>query len=85
MERSTALRLLPAAHARAIELAARGVESPELAARLGVDISAVGPLLQVARAKLAALEALEEAAGSDNEHVSDILSPHSQGREDPNR
>jgi hypothetical protein len=83
MERSTALRLLPATHARALELAARGVESPELAARLGVDMSAVGPLLQVARAKLAALEALEEAAGSDNEHAPDILCPHSQGREDP--
>jgi DNA-directed RNA polymerase specialized sigma24 family protein len=60
MRRSTALGLLPSAHARALDLAERGLDTEELADRLDLDPSAVGPLLRVARAKLAALEALDE-------------------------
>ena len=62
MRRSTALTLLPAAHASALDLAEQGLETEELADRLHLDPSAVGPLLRVARAKLAALEALPEPA-----------------------
>ena len=61
MRRSTALRLLPPAHARILALAEQGFDTDELAGHLGLDSTAVGPLLEVARAKLAALEALERA------------------------
>jgi len=60
MRRSTALGLLSAAHARVLDLADQGLDTEELAKGLEVDPSAVGPLLRVARAKLAALEALPE-------------------------
>ena len=60
MERSSALRLLPLVHARALELSDEGVESAELARILDLEPSAIGPLLRIARTKLAALEALEE-------------------------
>jgi DNA-directed RNA polymerase specialized sigma24 family protein len=65
MRRSTALRLLPSAHARILELADAGFESAQLAPLLGVDPSAVGPLLRIARSKLAALEALDEPPATD--------------------
>jgi hypothetical protein len=57
-------RLLSPLHAEALELAARGVEPSELARILDVDASAVGPLLRIARAKLATLERLD-GLGSD--------------------
>jgi len=60
MRRSTALGLLPAAHTRILALADEGLDAGELAERLNLDASAIGPLLRVARAKLAALEALDE-------------------------
>jgi hypothetical protein len=60
MRRSTALGLLPATHARILDLADRGLTGHELAVHLGLDPSAVAPLLRVARAKLVALEALAE-------------------------
>ena len=60
MRRSTALGLLSSAHARALDLSEQGLDSEELADRLHLDPSAVGPLLRVAREKLAALEALDE-------------------------
>ena len=62
MQRSSAMRLLAPAHAQILELADQGLETPDLAQQLGIDPSAVGPLLRIARSKLAALQALEDAA-----------------------
>lgn len=60
------MRLLPVEHARALDLAEHDLDARELAERLGIDQSAVGPLLRVARSKLAALLALDEPPdGSD--------------------
>jgi DNA-directed RNA polymerase specialized sigma24 family protein len=41
-------------------LSDQGLDATELARRLGLDESAIDPLLRVARSKLAALEALDE-------------------------
>jgi DNA-directed RNA polymerase specialized sigma24 family protein len=60
MRRSTAMGLLPVAHARVLDLAEQALDPLEMADRLGVVPSAVGPLLRVARSKLAALLALDE-------------------------
>jgi len=60
MRRSTAMGLLPVAHARILSLAEQDLDPLEMADRLGVEPSAVGPLLRVARSKLAALLALDE-------------------------
>jgi DNA-directed RNA polymerase specialized sigma24 family protein len=60
VQRSTALALLPVVYARILALAGQGLHPSELADRLGVDPSAVGPLLRIARAKFAALSALDE-------------------------
>jgi transposase-like protein len=60
MNRSSALRLLPTAYARVLVLADQGLAPVDLARRLGIDASAVGPLLRIARTKLAALQALPE-------------------------
>lgn len=59
MRRSDALALLAPAHARVLALAEQGLDDEAMAAQLGVDASAVAPLLRIAREKLAALEALE--------------------------
>jgi DNA-directed RNA polymerase specialized sigma24 family protein len=68
VRRSTALGLLSETHARALELVEQGLDTEEVANRLQLDPSAVGPLLRVASAKLAALEALDEPpAPSRNE------------------
>ena len=66
MERGKALELLPTVHARAIELAEQGGVA-EVAAHLGVDERAVGPLLVVAEAKLAALLERDEPVVEDGE------------------
>lgn len=58
--RSTALRLLSPTHARVLALTEQGLDEAEVACSLGVDENVVGPLLQVAQAKLASLEALDE-------------------------
>jgi DNA-directed RNA polymerase specialized sigma24 family protein len=68
MEREKALRLLPVVHARAIELAEQGGVA-EVAAHLGVDERAVGPLLVVARAKLAALLERDEPTVLDDDRA----------------
>ena len=60
MQRSAALRLLSPAHAEIVTLADQGLDAAGIAARLSLDVSAVGPAREVARAKLAALEAREE-------------------------
>jgi hypothetical protein len=65
MRRSDAMALLAAAHARIVELADAGVDPSELAVQLDMEPSAVGPLLRVARSKLAALEAMDEPEGSE--------------------
>jgi hypothetical protein len=59
MERSHALRQIPMLHAEALELSEQGLDELELARVLGIDCSAVGPLLRIARSKLAAIEALD--------------------------
>ena len=59
MQRSRALLLLPALHAEALTLADQGHDDADLARLLGVEVSAVGPLLRIARSKLAAVEALD--------------------------
>lgn len=74
MDRSEALRLLPPAHARALELAAQGAAKEELAARLDIETCAVGPLLRIAHAKLAALEATDRASAPIHEDPSPM--PH---------
>ena len=60
MERTSALRLLPDAHARALALEAEGLDTRQIAKRLDIDATSVGTTLRVARAKLAALELLDE-------------------------
>lgn len=60
MRRSTAMRLLPVVHARILDLADQELDPIDLAGRLGIDPSAVGPLLRIARSKLAALLLLDE-------------------------
>jgi DNA-directed RNA polymerase specialized sigma24 family protein len=69
MLRSTALRMLPATHARILTLADEGYDANELAERLSIDPSAVGPLLRVARSKFAALEALDEPGPGEVDDV----------------
>jgi DNA-directed RNA polymerase specialized sigma24 family protein len=59
MQRPRALGLIPPLHAAALELADQGLDDAELARLLGVEVSAVGPLLRIARSKLEAVEALE--------------------------
>lgn len=71
MERTSSLRLLPDAHARALTLEAQGLNVSELAARLAIDPASVGPLLRVARAKLAALESLDERPNSTHPEPAD--------------
>lgn len=68
MDRSDAIDLLPQTYAEALRLADAGLEQaiPE---RLGVPPEAAGPLLRLARAKLAAL--LEPRATTGTERPSD--------------
>ena len=72
MNRSSALRLLPTAHARVLVLADQGLKPIDLARRLRIDPSAVGPLLRVARTKLAALQALPEEPTTTVRREADI-------------
>lgn len=51
---------LPERHAQALQLLHAGVPLDEIAARLDVEPEAVRPLLAIARAKLAALDARDE-------------------------
>jgi DNA-directed RNA polymerase specialized sigma24 family protein len=57
MEFAAAIGLLPGAYAAALVLDREGLDHARIAARLGIDVSAVGPLLVIAREKLAALQA----------------------------
>jgi hypothetical protein len=65
MRRSTAMQLLDPTLARALQLSDDGVHHDDIAGQLALDPTAIRPVLEVARAKLAALEALEEPAPDD--------------------
>lgn len=65
VQRSAALRLLSPTHAQILTLSERGLDREQIAAQLTLDPSAVEPVLQVARAKLAVLEQLDDNA---NDH-----------------
>jgi DNA-directed RNA polymerase specialized sigma24 family protein len=53
MDRTVAIAELPEAYATAVRLADDGVDEKAIAAELGIEVEAVGPLLRVAHAKLA--------------------------------
>jgi DNA-directed RNA polymerase specialized sigma24 family protein len=59
MDLTTMRRLLAPLHAAALELEQDGHDAGEIASLLDIDPNAVGPILRVARAKLAQLEMLE--------------------------
>jgi hypothetical protein len=63
MRPSTARQQLPQAYRRALEFRDLGLESVEVAARLGIEVCAVGPLVALATAKLAALQNPHEHEG----------------------
>jgi DNA-directed RNA polymerase specialized sigma24 family protein len=53
--REDAIRRLPRMHAEAIRLMDAGVSDELIAERLDIEALAVGPLLRIAKAKLAAI------------------------------
>jgi hypothetical protein len=55
MDDEAAISRLPKTHASALRLRARGFDDDAIARALDVDPNAVGPLLAIADAKLAAL------------------------------
>lgn len=57
MDLASALTELPEVHAVVLRLHHAGTSAAGIAAELGIDIDAVGPLLRVAEAKLARLRA----------------------------
>jgi hypothetical protein len=62
------MHLLDPTHARVLQLTDEGVDNDDIAAELTLDPAAVGPVLHIARAKLAALEALEDLEMSPTDH-----------------
>jgi hypothetical protein len=54
MDRDRALSALPATYANALRLREAGLDDEAIAARLDIQLEAVGPLLEIAAAKLAA-------------------------------
>ena len=52
MDRDAALARLPAAYGRALRLAAEGKDETAIATALGLDATAIAPLLEVGEAKL---------------------------------
>jgi DNA-directed RNA polymerase specialized sigma24 family protein len=63
MSIEAAIHSLPGAYAAAIVLEREGLDHERIGARLGIDAAAVGPLLSIAWAKVAALEAAEVELG----------------------
>lgn len=57
MEREAALDRLTPAHAIALRAREHGMNSEDIAALLGIELEAVGPLIEVANEKLRSLEA----------------------------
>jgi DNA-directed RNA polymerase specialized sigma24 family protein len=55
MDEESTLARLPEGYAAALRLRRQGLDDAAIAERLGLEREAVGPLLQVAEAKLAAL------------------------------
>ena len=68
---SAAHQRLPEAYRLALELHELGLEPAELAARLGIEVCAVGPHLAVAATKLAALQDSLRANGVEEDAPSD--------------
>jgi hypothetical protein len=66
-------RLLSPIHARILALAEQGLDHDQLAAKLEMDRAAVAPVLQVAAAKLAALETLNLSAVEQDGEVTGEL------------
>ncbi len=61
MDEENSLARLPEAYAAALRLRRRGLDDTAIAAQLGLEPQAVGPLLRLADAKLATLrEPLDE-------------------------
>jgi len=60
MDRASAIAKLPEAHAAALGLRDDGFSNEDIAARLGLELEAVAPLLLVADAKLANIFATGE-------------------------
>jgi DNA-directed RNA polymerase specialized sigma24 family protein len=57
MEREAALDRMPPTHAIALRAREQGMSREDLATLLGIELEAVGPLIEVATEKLRALEA----------------------------
>ncbi|MHB8656758.1 MAG: hypothetical protein ACYC91_02215 [Solirubrobacteraceae bacterium] len=58
MDRDAAMADLPELYSRALGLRRTGAEAAAIAAALDLELEAVGPLLRVAEAKLARLQAV---------------------------
>jgi DNA-directed RNA polymerase specialized sigma24 family protein len=85
MRRSRALSLLAPTHARIVRLADEGLETGQLADRLSLDPSVVGPLLRVARQKLATLEALDDRSEGGQSRAPDGPTGSAMRRQDSPR
>jgi hypothetical protein len=79
------MRLMDPLHSLALQLADEGQPGDAIAAQLAIDPTAVGPVLQIARAKLRALEAMDDpdpeadATQADPEAPSDEPKSHPYG------
>ena len=65
MDRDAAIAQLPEAYATAVRLVDAGVNEEQIAEQIGIELEAVGPLLRVARAKLARALAITDQGGRD--------------------
>jgi DNA-directed RNA polymerase specialized sigma24 family protein len=63
MDLASALDELPEVHAAVLRLHHAGTDAAGIAAELGIDIDAVGPLLRVAEAKLTRLLTAPDPSG----------------------
>jgi DNA-directed RNA polymerase specialized sigma24 family protein len=65
MDRAAAIAELPEAYATAVQLVDAGVNEEQIAEQIGIELEAVGPLLRVARAKLARALAITGQGGRE--------------------
>ena len=65
MDLTSALDELPEVHAAVLRLHRAGIAAAGIAAELGIEVDAVGPLLRVAEAKLARLLTAPDTPGED--------------------
>jgi DNA-directed RNA polymerase specialized sigma24 family protein len=74
MDLASAIKELPEAHAVALCLHSAVTANAEIAAKLGIEVAAVPPLLRLAKAKLARLlaapEPREKGAARHTDHSS---------------